>query len=241
MAAATNNLHNAIIPAEIDHDWGAEVLLSPTETIPADTDYDWAHVQDVIVKKITKAKVIKKEKAPGAPKRPPSAFFEGFKENFPDNKSVVVVAKEGGAKWKAMSESEKAPYVEKAASKKEEYAIALKLHNFELNTAMFIEIEWRSVVFFESVELVIRIGDGIGDIIAMICIMYHTCLGETLNDLIQMKNSTKKRMQEALTLAKVMASSQAKVSRRVLKLKRGPRRCPRRGPRRCEVLLEARP
>ncbi|PWA45131.1 hypothetical protein CTI12_AA520330 [Artemisia annua] len=60
------------------------------------------------VKKITKAKV-KKEKAPGAPKRPPSAFFVFMK-----------VAKEGGAKWKAMSESEKAPYVEKAASKKEE-------------------------------------------------------------------------------------------------------------------------
>jgi hypothetical protein len=28
--------------------------------------------------------------------------------------------------------------------------------------------------------------------------VYHTCLGETLNDLIQMKNSTKKRMQEAV-------------------------------------------
>lgn len=46
MAAATNNLHNAIIPAEIDHDWGAEVSLSPIETIPADTDHDWA--QDFI-------------------------------------------------------------------------------------------------------------------------------------------------------------------------------------------------
>ena len=48
MAAATNNLHNAIIPAEIDHNWGADVLLSPTETIPADTDYDWARPQDII-------------------------------------------------------------------------------------------------------------------------------------------------------------------------------------------------
>nr|GEU48102.1 homeodomain-like protein [Tanacetum cinerariifolium] len=46
MAAATNNLHNTITPAEIDHDWCAEVALSPIETIPADTDHDWA--QEVI-------------------------------------------------------------------------------------------------------------------------------------------------------------------------------------------------
>ncbi|PWA92055.1 hypothetical protein CTI12_AA082660 [Artemisia annua] len=90
------------------------------------------------VKKITKAKK-KKEKDPGAPKRPPSAFFvfmdqfrKDFKENFPDNKSIVV---EGGAKWKAMSDSEKDPYVDKAASKKVEYGIALKQHKFELAEA----------------------------------------------------------------------------------------------------------
>ncbi|GJV80020.1 HMG1/2-like protein [Tanacetum coccineum] len=100
-----------------------------------------SHRLTVPVKKITKAKV-KKEKDPGAPKRPPSAFFvfmdefrKEFKENFPDNKSVAVVAKEGGAKWKAMSDSEKAPFVEKAATKKAEYGIALKLHNVELAEA----------------------------------------------------------------------------------------------------------
>ncbi|GJW39057.1 hypothetical protein Tco_0064902 [Tanacetum coccineum] len=76
------------------------------------------------VKNITKAKV-KKEKDPGAPKQPPTAFFifmdefrKDFKEKFPDNKSAAIVAKEGGAKWKAMFDSEKAPYEEKAASKK---------------------------------------------------------------------------------------------------------------------------
>ncbi|GJZ81515.1 hypothetical protein Tco_0646509 [Tanacetum coccineum] len=46
IAAATNNLHNTITPAEIDHDWCAEVALSPIETIPTDTDHDWA--QEVI-------------------------------------------------------------------------------------------------------------------------------------------------------------------------------------------------
>ncbi|CAH1425771.1 unnamed protein product [Lactuca virosa] len=88
--------------------------------------------------------VAKKEKAskknPGAPKRPPSAFFvfmeefrKEYKENFPDNKSVSIVAKEGGVKWKAMSDSEKAPYVEKAAVKKAEYGIVLKQFNDDLN------------------------------------------------------------------------------------------------------------
>ncbi|GJS24206.1 high mobility group B protein 3-like protein [Tanacetum coccineum] len=51
--------------------------------------------------------------------------WKEFKENFPDNKSVAVVAKEGGAKWKAMSDSEKAPFVAKAATKKAEYGISL--------------------------------------------------------------------------------------------------------------------
>ncbi|KAH7861287.1 hypothetical protein Vadar_024195 [Vaccinium darrowii] len=68
------------------------------------------------------------KKNSGAPKRPSSAFFvfmddfrKSYKENFPDNKSVSVVGKAGGEKWKAMSESEKAPYVAKAVKKKAEY------------------------------------------------------------------------------------------------------------------------
>ncbi|XP_076882960.1 high mobility group B protein 3-like [Bidens hawaiensis] len=87
--------------------------------------------------------VAKKDKASkkdsGAPKRPPSAFFvfmeqfrKDFKENFPDNKSISAVAKEGGSKWKSMSESEKAPYVAMAATKKAEYGIAVKQHNDDL-------------------------------------------------------------------------------------------------------------
>ncbi|KAJ1693652.1 hypothetical protein LUZ63_010350 [Rhynchospora breviuscula] len=61
-------------------------------------------------------------------KRPPSAFFVfmekfrvEYKESHPNNKSVAVVGKAGGAKWKSMSEQEKAPYVEKAAKLKSDY------------------------------------------------------------------------------------------------------------------------
>ncbi|KAL7185766.1 hypothetical protein ACSBR2_027683 [Camellia fascicularis] len=86
----------------------------------------------------------KKEKASkknsGAPKRPSSAFFvfmeefrKSFKENFPDNKSVSIVGKAGGVKWKEMSESEKAPYVAKALKKKAEYEKAMEEFNSKLN------------------------------------------------------------------------------------------------------------
>ncbi|KAK6918878.1 High mobility group box domain [Dillenia turbinata] len=80
------------------------------------------------------------KKASGAPKRPPSAFFvfmeefrKAYKENFPDNKSVAAVGKAGGAKWKSMSESGKAPYVSKAQKKKAEYEKAMEEFNSKPN------------------------------------------------------------------------------------------------------------
>uniref|UniRef100_A0A5B7BCI3 Putative high mobility group B protein 3-like n=1 Tax=Davidia involucrata TaxID=16924 RepID=A0A5B7BCI3_DAVIN len=80
------------------------------------------------------------KKNSGAPKRPASAFFvfmedfrKTFKENFPDNKSVSVVGKAGGEKWKSMSDSEKAPYVAKAAKKKAEYEKAKEEFNMKIN------------------------------------------------------------------------------------------------------------
>ncbi|KAM7470715.1 hypothetical protein LguiA_008898 [Lonicera macranthoides] len=65
---------------------------------------------------------------PDKPKRPASAFFvfmEDFrkqhKEEHPDNKSVSVVGKAGGDKWKLMSDAEKASFVAKAEKRKVEY------------------------------------------------------------------------------------------------------------------------
>ncbi|XP_078155547.1 high mobility group B protein 2-like [Carex rostrata] len=61
-------------------------------------------------------------------KRPPSAFFvfmekfrAEYKASHPNNKSVATVGKAAGAKWKSMSEEEKAPFVEKAAKLKAEH------------------------------------------------------------------------------------------------------------------------
>ncbi|KAL8523748.1 hypothetical protein ACS0TY_013642 [Phlomoides rotata] len=70
----------------------------------------------------------KAAKDPNKPKRPLSAFFvfmddfrKKYKEENPNNKSVALVGKAGGAKWKSMSDEEKTPFVATAEKRKEEY------------------------------------------------------------------------------------------------------------------------
>ncbi|KAK9928395.1 hypothetical protein M0R45_025532 [Rubus argutus] len=87
----------------------------------------------------------KAAKDPNKPKRPASAFFvfmEEFRKQFnkenPNNKAVSAVGKAAGAKWKAMSEAEKAPYVAKSDKRKVEYEKLMKAYNMkqaEGNTA----------------------------------------------------------------------------------------------------------
>ncbi|KAL3617727.1 HMG1/2-like protein [Castilleja foliolosa] len=81
-------------------------------------------------------------KDPNKPKRPASAFFvfmedfrKQYKEKYPKNKSVAVVGKAGGDKWKSLSEEEKAPYVAKAEKRKEEYERIMKAYNQKLAAA----------------------------------------------------------------------------------------------------------
>ncbi len=84
-------------------------------------------------------KPVKKEKAvkdPNKPKRPASAFFvfmeefrKLYKEKHPNNKSVSVVGKAGGDKWKSLSDAEKAPYVAKAEKRKSEYNKNMQAYN----------------------------------------------------------------------------------------------------------------
>ncbi|KAG1359540.1 high mobility group B protein 7 [Cocos nucifera] len=79
-------------------------------------------------RKERKGKKEKKPKDPKAPKRPPTAFFlfmddfrKEYKEAHPDSKSVSAVAKEGGEKWKSMTDEERKPYVDRATELKAEY------------------------------------------------------------------------------------------------------------------------
>lgn len=59
-------------------------------------------------------------------------FRKQFKEDHPDNKSVAAVGKAGGAKWKSMSDSEKAPFQAKADKRKKEYEKNLDTYNKKL-------------------------------------------------------------------------------------------------------------
>lgn len=84
-------------------------------------------------------KPAKAAKDPNKPKRPASAFFvfmeefrKTYKEKHPNNKSVSVVGKAGGDKWKSMSDAEKAPYVAKAEKRKTEYNKSMQAYNKKL-------------------------------------------------------------------------------------------------------------
>ncbi|XP_044470604.1 high mobility group B protein 2-like [Mangifera indica] len=81
----------------------------------------------------------KAAKDPNKPKRPPSAFFvfmeefrQLFKRENPNNKSVAAVGKAAGEKWKSMSDAEKAPYVARAESRKNDYSNSMKAYNKKL-------------------------------------------------------------------------------------------------------------
>ncbi|KAJ1694494.1 hypothetical protein LUZ63_011192 [Rhynchospora breviuscula] len=84
-------------------------------------------------KESTAKKAKKSNESSSKRKRPPTAFFvfmddfrKEYKEANPDNKSVALVSKEGGEKWKSMTEEEKKPYIEKAAVLKAEYEKAVE-------------------------------------------------------------------------------------------------------------------
>ncbi|KAI3862434.1 hypothetical protein MKX03_019168 [Papaver bracteatum] len=124
------DMHDCSLDSKIKMNLEAQVVESATEkkkTVPSEPK-----------PKKTKTKKEQKVKDPNAPKRPPTAFFafmedfrKEFKEANPDNKSVSVVAKEGGQKWKSMSDEEKKPYVEKCAELKAEFQKAMENYNAE--------------------------------------------------------------------------------------------------------------
>ncbi|KAA8534079.1 hypothetical protein F0562_031728 [Nyssa sinensis] len=70
------------------------------------------------------------------PKRPPSAFFvfleefrKTYKQEHPNVTAVSAVGKAAGEKWRAMSNSEKAPYEDKAAKRKSDYEKLITAYN----------------------------------------------------------------------------------------------------------------
>lgn len=81
----------------------------------------------------------KKAKDPNQPKKPATAFFvfmddfrKTYKETNPDVKGAAQVGKEGGLRWKALSDEDKKPYIEKAAELKAEYEKAMSKYQQDL-------------------------------------------------------------------------------------------------------------
>ncbi|KAM3339008.1 high mobility group B protein 7 [Capsicum galapagoense] len=123
------SFHNCSLDAKIKMNLEAQVVENQTETKKPAAKSKEKSTEP-------KAKREKKPKNPNAPKRPPTAFFvfmDEFRQTFkaanPDCKSVSMVAKEGGEKWKSMTDEEKKPYQDKAAELKAAYEKALKSNN----------------------------------------------------------------------------------------------------------------
>ncbi|XP_055801988.1 high mobility group B protein 7-like [Solanum dulcamara] len=120
------SFHNCSLDAKIKMNLEAQVVENQTEVKKPAAKSKEKSTEP-------KAKREKKPKNPNAPKRPPTAFFvfmDDFRQTFkaanPDCKSVSTVAKEGGEKWKSMTDEEKKPYQDKAAELKAAYEKALK-------------------------------------------------------------------------------------------------------------------
>ncbi|XP_076950553.1 high mobility group B protein 7-like [Bidens hawaiensis] len=132
------------------HDCGLDAKIKMNlETMCVETASESVAKKPAERKKSVKelsGKKSKKERDPSKPKKPPTAFFlfmedfrKSFKEANPDNKKVAVVAKEGGEKWKSMSEEEKKDYTERAAKLKEEYQKALENPNGANDKAVAVD------------------------------------------------------------------------------------------------------
>ncbi|MCL7021980.1 hypothetical protein MKW94_007594 [Papaver nudicaule] len=96
---------------------------------------------------------------PDTPKRPASAFFYfmedfryTFKKEHPNNKSISVVGKSGGDKWRSLSDAEKAPYVAKAEERKTEYNKCMNSYNKKMSERVAYDEDESSEYSDESVE-----------------------------------------------------------------------------------------
>ncbi|KAA8541441.1 hypothetical protein F0562_025404 [Nyssa sinensis] len=122
-------MHNCSLEAKIKMNLEAQVVEKLTEAKKRPAEKKAKSTDP-------KPKKGKKVKDPKMPKRPPTAFFlfmdefrKSFKEANPDCKSVSMVAKECGEKWKSMTDEEKKPYLDRAAELKAEYGKAVESCN----------------------------------------------------------------------------------------------------------------
>ncbi|XP_074341222.1 high mobility group B protein 7-like [Apium graveolens] len=138
VAAALIGMHSCSTEAKLKTNLESLVVESQAEAIKKKPKTESTAAKERKPKDPKKVKEPKKPKDSNKPKRHTTAFFifmedfrKTYKEEHPDNKSVAVVAKEGGEKWKSLTDEEKKVYVDKAAERKAEYERNLKEQNDE--------------------------------------------------------------------------------------------------------------
>lgn len=119
------DMHSCSLDSKIRMNLEAQVVEKETETKKKPVERKRAAPSENKERKVKKGK---KRGNLNKPKRAPTAFFlfmddfrKEYKELHPDNKSVASVAKEGGEKWRSMTDEEKKPYTDRAAELKAEY------------------------------------------------------------------------------------------------------------------------
>ncbi|XP_010546256.1 PREDICTED: high mobility group B protein 7 [Tarenaya hassleriana] len=129
------SMHSCSLDAKIKMNLEAQVVELQAEPKKKPAERKKPTSDEPKPKRLRKLKDEKKSSASNKPKRPLTAFFlflddfrKTFKEENPGS-SVKDVAKQGGEKWKSMTDEEKKPYTDKAAELKAVYNKSLESEN----------------------------------------------------------------------------------------------------------------
>ncbi|KAJ0236299.1 High mobility group B protein 7 [Hirschfeldia incana] len=137
VAVALISMHSCSLDAKIRLHLEAQVVeMKAAEAKKKPVERKKSASDEPKAKRVRKAKDAEKNKksssASNKPKRPLTAFFifmndfrKTFKEENPSS-NVKDVAKQGGEKWKSLTEEEKKIYLDKAAELKAEYNKSLE-------------------------------------------------------------------------------------------------------------------
>ncbi|KAG2316746.1 hypothetical protein Bca4012_067588 [Brassica carinata] len=134
VAVALISMHNCSLDAKIRVNLEAQVVEIQAEAKKKPVERKKSTSDEPKAKRVRKAKDEKNKKSStvNKPKRPLTAFFifmndfrKTFKEENPSS-NVKDVAKQGGEKWKSLTEEEKKVYLDKAAELKAEYNKSLE-------------------------------------------------------------------------------------------------------------------
>ncbi|KAL9229978.1 hypothetical protein vseg_005382 [Gypsophila vaccaria] len=136
VAVALIDMHSCSLDAKIKMSLHATVVEKPAEVKKKAAPRKKSAPSEGASEPPKTKRKLTKVKDPNMPKRPLSAYFlfledfrKTYKEEHPDSKGIKELAKDAGAKWKAMTDEERKPYVDKAAELKAGHEKAMEEYN----------------------------------------------------------------------------------------------------------------